>query len=116
MTRLFRALVLAGLLAGCVNQYELRRQYMQQFVGRPESELILALGVPSRAYETGGVKFLAFNENRVEVLPGMAPYGPPWWGWGPGYSPQVVTLSCETTVAVRDGIVLSFVLRGNACR
>jgi hypothetical protein len=67
-------------------------------------------------YETGGVKYLAFDDRRIEMVPGTPIYGPPFWGWGPGgFPPQVVSLTCETTVAVRDGLVVSFVLRGNAC-
>jgi hypothetical protein len=114
--RLLRPLLLAALLAGCANQYETRRQYLSQFVGRPEADLVLALGVPNRTYETGGIKYLAFDQSRVEFVPGAPMYGPPFWGWGPGaFPPQVIGLACETTVAVRDGIVVSFVLRGNAC-
>ena len=116
-TRIASLVLLAGLLAGCVNQLAVRQNYLSQFVGRPETDLILALGVPNRTYETGGVKYLAYEERRVEVIPATPMYwGPPYWGWGPAaFPPQVLSLACETTVTVKDSVVLSFSLRGNAC-
>src|SRR4051794_25638145 len=83
VTRLLRPLLLAALLASCANQYEARRQYLSQFVGRPESDLVLALGVPNRSYETGGIKYLAFDDRRGEFVPGTPVYWPPFLGWGP---------------------------------
>jgi hypothetical protein len=115
MTRI-AALLLAGLLAGCVNQLAVRQNYLAQFVGRPESDLVLAMGVPNRTYETGGIKYLAYDDRRMEIIPATPMYGPPYWGWGGGgFPPQVINLVCETTIAVRDGVVVSFALRGNSC-
>jgi len=108
--------MLTLLLAGCVNQYAVRQSYMAQFVGRSETDLVLAMGVPNRTYETGGVRFLAFEERRMDMLPGAPYWDGQYWGWGGGgFPPQVVNLVCETTVAVSEAIVRSFVLRGNAC-
>ena len=107
------------LLAGCVNQLAQRKALMNQFVGRPEPELVQRLGVPTRSYETAGVKYLAYDESRVDIVPSLPPYGPgPWWdygGYGGGFPPQVVNLVCETTFAVAGGVVQSYSLRGNAC-
>ncbi|MGE0225391.1 MAG: hypothetical protein AB7F35_00080 [Acetobacteraceae bacterium] len=108
-------IVLAGLLlGGCVNQFAARQAYMAQFVGRPETDLVLSMGVPNRTYETGGVKYLAYEERRYDVIQG-GPYWGPYWAWGPGFPAQVMSWVCETTVAVSDGIVRGFTLRGNAC-
>jgi hypothetical protein len=108
-------IVLTGLLGGCVDQLAMRQQQLSQLVGRPEAELIQMMGVPSRSYESGGVKYLAYTDGRVEVVPAF-PYNPPPWVWyGPAFPPQVVTLVCETTFAVSDGLVRSYTLRGNAC-
>ena len=109
--------VTAALLAGCVNNSAARQTYLNQFVGRSETDLVLALGVPNRTYETAGVKYLAFEDRRVEVIPGapMSGFGP-YGGWGMGgFPPQVINLACETTVAVAEGVVRGFTLRGNAC-
>ena len=112
-------LVIAPLLAGCVDQLAQRQAYLNQFVGHPDSELVLQLGVPARTYETSGLKYLAYDESRVQIVPVLPPYGPgPWWAYGGyagGFPPQVVKLTCETTFAVADGVVKSFTLRGNAC-
>jgi hypothetical protein len=111
-------LVLALLLGGCVNLLAQREAFLQQFVGKPDSVLVQQLGVPTRSYETGGVKYLAYTESRVDLVPSTPAlgFGPPFWGWyGGGFPPQVVNLVCETTFAVTDGTVRSFTLRGNAC-
>ncbi|MGA3403991.1 MAG: hypothetical protein ABSC95_32690 [Acetobacteraceae bacterium] len=111
--------VLALLLGGCVNQLAQRQAFLNQFVGHPDSELVQQLGVPTRTYETDGVKYLAYDESRVQIVPALPPYGPgPWWaygGYGGGFPPQVVNLTCDTTFAVAGGVVKSYTLRGNAC-
>ncbi|HVC59666.1 MAG TPA: hypothetical protein VND19_04785 [Acetobacteraceae bacterium] len=111
--------ILAVLVGGCVNQLAQRQAFLNPFVGRPDSELVRQLGVPNRSYETGGVKYLAYDESRVTFVPALPPYGlGPWWaygGYGGGFPPQVVTLTCETTFAVAGGVVKSYTLRGNAC-
>ena len=111
-------LILALLLAGCVNQLAQRQAFLNQFVGHPDSDLVKQLGVPTRTYETGGVKYLAYDESRVDLIPGLPPYGPgPWWAYGGygGFPPQLVNLECETTFAIAGGVVKSYTLRGNAC-
>ena len=111
-------LVLAGLLGGCVNQFAARQAFVSQFVGQPEPVLIQQMGVPTRTYETGGAKYLAYDERRTDILPGSPGwgYGGPFWGsYGGGFPAQVINLSCETTFMVSDGVVRSFNLRGNAC-
>jgi len=104
------------LLAGCVIG-PTRAQVMTQYIGADEATLVQALGVPSRTFETGGIKFLAYDERRTEVIP--PPPGPFGWGYGYGwYSPfpaTVVQYACETTFEVVAGRVRSFNLRGNAC-
>jgi hypothetical protein len=112
-------LFLALVLAGCVNQLAQRQAILNQLVGRPEPELVQQFGVPTRTYETDGVKYLAYNESRVDIVPSLPPYGiGPWWDYGAyggGFPPQVVNLVCETTFAVAGGVVKSYTLRGNAC-
>lgn len=111
-------LVLAVLLGGCVNQLAQRQAFLSQFVGKPVSYLVQRLGVPTRSFTTNGVQYIAYTESRLDVLPGFSGpgWGPPFWGWyGGGFPPQVVQRVCETTFAVRDETVVSFVLRGNAC-
>lgn len=113
--------LIAALVAGCVNQLAQREARLNLFIGQPESMLVQALGVPDKSIETGGVKYLAYNERRLDVIPGSPSYFPGMWpyGWygpyGPSIPPQVINLECETTFAVTGGIVRSYTLRGNAC-
>lgn len=109
-------LALAALAAGCTNQLAARQAYLSQFVGQPETALVQQMGVPTRNYETGGIKFLAYNEHRVDIIPAFPTYSPFFTGWyGGGFPPQVIDLQCETTFEVAAGTVRSFTLRGNAC-
>ena len=116
--RRFIPLLLAIPLVGCGNGLAARQAYLNQFIGHPDSELVQRLGVPMRTYETKGVRYLAYNESRVQLIPSLPPYGSgPWWNRadGGGAPTQVVNLVCETTFAVADGNVKSYTLRGNAC-
>jgi len=117
MSPLYRAILLAvAALTGCTNLLEQRQAYLSQFVGQPDSALVQQMGVPSRSYETGGVKYLAYDEHRIDIIPGSPTFAPFYMGWyGAGFPPQVVELTCETTFEVSDGTVKAFTLRGNAC-
>jgi hypothetical protein len=109
-------LLLAGLLGGCADQLAARQARLAPLVGQPEAVLIQQFGVPSRTYETGGVKYLAYDERRVDIMPGFPSYSPFYTGWyGGGFPPQVIDLRCETTFEIAGGAVKSFTLRGNAC-
>jgi hypothetical protein len=111
------ALLLALILpAACANQLAQRQARLAPLVGRPVSDLIRQLGVPNRTFTTGGVEYLAYEEKRIEVVPGL--WGGPFWygGWGwNSVPPQVVQWQCETTFAVVGGVVHSFTFHGNAC-
>jgi hypothetical protein len=111
-------LLLISLVAGCTDYLAERQARLTRFVGAPEPVLINEMGVPSRSYVSEGKKYLAYEETREELLrgtPGM-PIGPPFYGMrAGGIPPQIVTLTCETTFVVSEGVVRSFSLRGNAC-
>ena len=114
--RWFNLLLLAGVLAGCVNQRAVREAQLGQLVGQPEALLVQQLGVPDKTYETGGAKYLAYREQRVDILPAYPSYPPYLGGWyGGGFPPQVINLVCETTFQLVEGTVKSFTLRGNGC-
>jgi len=111
-----RAALLAALMlpVACTNQLAQRQARLAPLVGRPVADLIQQLGVPNRTFQAGGVEYLAYDERRIEVLPGL--WGGPFWlgGWN-SLPPEVVQWQCETTFAVAGGVVRSFTLRGNAC-
>jgi hypothetical protein len=113
--RAWGLLALAGSVAGCGNGLAARQAELAQWVGKPETDLVGIMGVPTRTYETGGMKFLTYEDRRVEIVPGTPYFGPgPFW-YGGGFPPTAMTLACETTFTVASGVVRAFSLRGNAC-
>jgi hypothetical protein len=109
-------LAVTALGAGCTNQLAERQAYLSRFIGQPESALVQQMGVPARSFETGGVKYLAYDEHRIDILPSGPTFAPYYLGWyGAGFPPQVIEWKCETTFEVTGGTVQSFTLRGNAC-
>lgn len=109
------------LLAGCGDGGAARRAYLDSFVGRPEQELVRQFGVPTRTYETGGQKFLAYDDRRLDIIPDpllVGGFGGPFFGYygSWGYPPLVVERGCETTFEVAGGRVQGWRLRGNGCR
>jgi hypothetical protein len=110
-------LLSVALLCGCVmSNLPARQAYLGQFVGEEETDVVREMGVPNRVIETGGHRFLAYVEQRSDVLPstGIGFYGPQW-GYGGPFPAQVIQRVCETTFEIEDGKVLGFTLRGNAC-
>lgn len=112
-------LLLAAVLAGCAPAFD-RPAFLATLVGQPEAEVVRRLGVPSRTFETGGSKFLAYSERRSDLIRG-GPFvgGFGTFGLGLGYygafPPEIIERDCETTFEVGDGRVLAWSLRGNAC-
>ena len=113
-----RVIVLAAtaLAASCTNQLAERQAYLSQFIGQPEGVLVQQMGVPARSFETGGVRYLAYDEHRIDIVPSGPTFAPYYLGWyGASFPPQVIEWKCETTFEVAGGTVKSFMLRGNAC-
>lgn len=113
------ALLLSLAVAGCVQGVP-RQVYLNSLVGQSETELVRQLGVPSRTYETGGRTFIAYTEQRTDVVPTPGFFGGGFGFWGDGYGyggfvPEIYQRTCETTFEIGGGRVLSWSLRGNAC-
>lgn len=106
-------LVAAAALAGCATGPS-RQEFLASLVGRPESDAIRALGVPTQVVEANGHRFLGYQDSGVGYVP-TAPFGP--FGYGFGYYPVGVPVvrTCETTLEIVGGRVASWTLRGNAC-
>ena len=112
-------LLLGAVLAGCAPAFD-RPAFLATLVGQPEAELVRRLGVPSRTYETGGRKFLAYSEQRSDLIGGGPFFGGlgdvgPGYGYYGGIPTEIIERSCETTLEVGDGRVLAWSLHGNAC-
>ncbi len=114
-------LVLPVVLAACTpaSQRQDLATRLSVFVGRGEADLVREMGVPSRSYETGGSRFLAYASTTTTVYPGYyGGYG--GWGWrGPYYggwgAPEVIRNTCEATFELRNQRILGVAVRGNGC-
>jgi hypothetical protein len=123
-TRIKTVILAGGLaLAGCAYPNPQHVAQVSALVGKSETDLVHALGVPSRTYETGGHKFLAYSRSKIESTPGdFGPWGwgggywgRGWGGWGGGFPPEIVQRDCETTFDLLNGVVQSWNFRGNDC-
>jgi hypothetical protein len=103
-------LALCLVLAACASGPD-RRQVLASLVGQPDTEVVRQFGVPTRTYETGGRKFIAYDERRTDLLPGGPFFGGfGYFGYGRGgfggFPPQLVERGwypgrCGGTLAVR---------------
>ena len=127
-TTLSAALASVALLAGCAYPSPQHVAALNTLVGKSETDLVRAHGVPTRTYETGGHKFLSYNISRIESIPGdygfggFGPYGYGGFGYGGfgyggfgGFGPEIIQRDCDTTFELTAGIVQSWSLRGNDC-
>jgi len=102
-----------------------RATVLNSMIGAPEAEVVRQLGVPSRTYETGGHKFLAYTDQRATVIDGgPLMYGGGFFGggyygsgfgFGSAFPTEIIPRVCETTFDVVGGRVQTWSLRGNAC-
>lgn len=118
MRRLFPALALPLLLAACATGPTFQ-QRMATYVGRSEADLVSGMGVPVRTYETGGRRFLQYEQQSTVTVPGD-PWGyggGPWWGYRRPWAvpPSYAVVTCDITFALRQGLVENFTARGQGC-
>jgi len=122
MKQIFRSFSVVCVLAlgACAYPNPQHVAALNQLVGKSETQLVQVMGVPSRHYDSGGHRFLAYSKSRIDTIPGdpgpwWGPYGGYWGGgWG-GFPPEVVTRDCETTFDLVGGVVKNWGLRGNDC-
>jgi hypothetical protein len=105
------------LLAGCATGPSLETR-LAATIGQSELQVVETFGVPNRTYDTGGLRFLQYEERR-QVLHQLNPYwGYPYGRFAP-YSlggPVLLTRSCDITFTLKDSRVQSFTTRGDDCR
>ena len=108
--------VVALVLAGCAVGPSLAER-MSAYVGRPESALVAALGVPDRKITVDGKTYFAYVERSYSYQPGFVPPYPGFYVpyYGPFFQPDTYTRQCTVTFALEGGMVKSFTLRGNDC-
>lgn len=97
-------------LSGCTNPTAAFDARMEQFIGKPEVDVVQQLGVPTRATEAGGLRFIEYKRRRTIVTPGN------WgWRWGPAMAGDVDTRICRVTFTLRNDKVERFDRRGDDC-
>ena len=118
MSRRWLSILGVLLLTGCGSSLAERQAELARWIGRPETELVQAMGAPNRSYETENIKVLTYEDSQVFIWPGT-PYwqtlGPYPWGTGGSLPPQAINSVCDTTFTVSGGVVKAFSLRGNGC-
>lgn len=116
--RTLALLALIVALSACTDYAAQRRAFLASLVGQPEATAVRALGVPTRTYQAGGTRFLAYDQQRTDVIP-SGPFFGGWGYFGGGYyspfPPEIVLQSCETTLEVSGGVVRAWNLRGTLC-
>ncbi|HEY8611017.1 MAG TPA: hypothetical protein VIL69_06970 [Roseomonas sp.] len=120
MQSMRRALPLLLALSACAVGPTIDER-LSTYVGRSELELVTALGVPTRSYETGGQRFLQYEQQRTVAMPGGF-VGGPWspWGYGRGFyggfsTTTYAPVQCDLTFTMREGRVAAFAYRGQGC-
>jgi hypothetical protein len=122
-----RALVVlaltAMLLTGCgIFAGPDRKAQLDQLIGKPETDVIRAMGVPNRTIQAEGRQFLAYTDHQWDTFAGYDMFS----GYGRygtlGYrrqgfeaDPSLYERYCETTFEIVDNKVASYTLRGTAC-
>ena len=103
--RIMTMLVTVLVLAGCVLAANYQAK-LQTWVGKSEIELVESIGPPDSWYEVAGSKFISYNRQRgvtyIRTVGPMSAVGIPSW--------------CKTTFQIRDSLVSSWQVQGNACR
>ncbi len=121
----YACLIILALLGGCVDGGAARRAQANALVGQSEADLVRTLGVPTRTIETDGRRFLAYEDRRLDVLPGFGGgYGGFGYGgfnrfgglgFGAGVPGEIIESGCDTTYELSGGRVQAWTLRGNGC-
>ncbi len=113
------ALLLLLSLTGCVDGRAAREAALNSTIGMDEATLVRSVGVPTRAADAGGHRFLAYTDRRLDVAPTFGGYGV-MGGFGPfGFYDEGFAVpldrNCETTYELDGGRVSAWTLRGNSC-
>jgi len=130
--RAIAALTLLILGACSSGSPQLFDQRMTSFVGRPETDLVAGLGVPSRTYEADGRRLLQWDFLQPNPGPAVYPsiglgFGSFGFGRGGGSGVGVGTglgfglggasapRACSVVFETRDGTVQGFNRNGDGC-
>lgn len=97
---------------------------MSAYIGQPESVLVSHLGVPNRRIHIAGRTYVAYVRQDFHYEAGSYGMGPAFYpsyggfygpSFGGGFPAQAYTDSCTVTFVLKDKVVQSFTMYGNAC-
>lgn len=106
-------------LAGCAGPHLART--MSAYVGKPESALVAALGVPASRTESGGITYDRYERTITYSVPGwvggplFVDQRPAIGGIPPVVPPQTYHNTCTVTFAIVGGVVRSYTAHGSVC-
>lgn len=105
-------------LSGCVTRQD-HENNMSSWLGASEEMLVDTWGPPSNFYETSNKKYLTWKSSSQTLVGGYPPtitidYFGKVHSSG-GMSPTLVTLNCDITMIIKDGVVDGWRSEGNNC-
>jgi hypothetical protein len=126
MRKIFLTALVACILiiSGCATK-EGYEKVVRSWIGSSEIELVRNWGPPTQAYETGGSKFLVYDNQGQLYIPGQAPtyhttyY--PYLGTATtqafgGTPPLLVPTRCTTVFETKDSQIVDYRFEGNKCK
>lgn len=107
---------------GCVTTEQFS-QNMDYWLGMEESVLIQSLGVPSKSYiDSQRNKYIVYERESTRSVPGTSPtyttqkIGNTYQTYqSGGTEPSKISLRCEVTFQLREGVISSWSSTGNDC-
>lgn len=112
----------AALVAGCATTGQYDRS-LNALIGLREAELVQRLGRPSRVYESGGLRYVVYEQRDTAYIAGNA-NGYQTVGRGVdtrqvavGGTPETaIPVQCTTTFELQDAKVVAWDHKGNYCK
>ena len=117
-----RGIILALLMLGGCATSEKYEAALNSWTGSSEASLISAWGPPDNVYQSGGTKYLTYQDSSTVTIPGTSPsyettiigstaYTNPIGGT----SPSTINFHCKTTFTIQADKVSSWRYEGNNC-
>tara|TARA_Y100001970_G_C13778132_1_gene623963 strand:+ start:137 stop:526 length:390 start_codon:yes stop_codon:yes gene_type:complete len=118
MKNLSIILLIVFALNGCVTRQE-HEDVLSSWYGSTEEQLVASWGVPSSFYETDGKRYLTYN-NSNQAMVGGTPASTTYDYFGNAYTsggtaPYLITLTCNITMVVENGVINEWQYEGNNC-
>jgi hypothetical protein len=115
-------LALATLLTGCATT-ENYENGLKTMIGKPETTLVAAWGIPTSMYENEGIRYLTYTQTDSGFVPGTPPTVSTTYIAGKAYTRSVggsqgfgYTNTCTTTFTVVNKLITSYQFKGNSCK